>query len=39
MGFIFVNPKSTGLVGLGKALRGGCFPPHSVKFDPDNLED
>ena len=35
---VFINPKSTGLFSLGAALEGGgCFPPPSVKLDPDIL--
>ena len=32
------NPKSTGLFAPSTALGGGCFPPPSVKLDPDILE-
>ena len=36
-----INPRSTGLfapvTALGKG-GGGCFPPPSVKLDPDILE-
>ena len=35
----FINRKSTGLFPPGAALGGGgCFPPPSVRLDPDILE-
>ena len=34
-----INPKSTGLFPPSAALGGGgCFPPPSVRLDPDILE-